>query len=319
MDKVNIAEIDKRINDYDVFICSTSFENRCLQIANYLDIEQFNTILVCHFNDNYPESNANLSIFQQKFGSKCKVLSLEKDSPLYNYDQIYDHLSKISFKRVLLDISTFTREMFLIIIKLFNQELFRDKILTLVYNPSDKYSNVPKDDIDNLWLSKGVKEIRTVIGYAGDLSPIKDTLLIVLVGFEAERSQVLIDNFEAENLYIGKAPKEESANAEIANINDINFQKLLRNNPHAHTFEFSCKDLNFSIEKINAIIEPNLESYNIIISPMCNKLSTLAAAAVTYKHSEVQICYASANLYNTIAYSNPINCVYIIDASELYN
>ena len=83
MDKVNIAEIDKRINDYDVFICSTSFENRCLQIANYLDIEQFNTILVCHFNDNYPESNANLSIFQQKFGSKCKVLSLEKDSPLY--------------------------------------------------------------------------------------------------------------------------------------------------------------------------------------------------------------------------------------------
>lgn len=319
MDKINITEVNKCLTNYDVFICSTSFEDRCLQIANHLDISQFNAILVCHFKDNYPESDENLSRFQQKFGSKCNVLLLEKDLPLYNYDQIYDQLLKIHFKRVLLDITTFTREMFLIIIKLFNQESFKDKKLTLVYNPSDKYSNVQKDDADNLWLSKGVKEIRTVIGYAGDLSPIKETLLIVLVGFEAERSQVLIDNFEAENLYIGKAPKEESANAEIANINDINFQKLLRNNPHAHTFEFSCKDLNFSIEKINAIIEPNIENYNIIISPMCNKLSTLAVAAVTYKHSEVQICYASANLYNTIAYSNSINCVYIIEASELYS
>jgi hypothetical protein len=52
---------------------------------------------------------------------------------------------------------------------------------------------------------------------------------------------------------------------------------------------------------------------------MCNKISTLAAAAVTYKHPEVQICYASTNLYNTIAYSTPTNNIYIIEASELYN
>ena len=186
MNKVNIEDINKYLQGYNLFICSTSFEDRCLEVANHIEISQFDKILVCHFMDNYQESNNNLRKLQEKFGEKCDVILLEKDSPLNNYDAIYDRLLGITFEKALLDISTFTREIFLIIIKLFNQDLFKDRILTMVYNPSDKYSNVSKDDYDKLWLSKGVKEIRTVVGYAGDFSPIKKDLLIVLVGFEAE-------------------------------------------------------------------------------------------------------------------------------------
>ena len=319
MNKVNIEDINKYIQGYNIFICSSSFEDRCLEVANHVEISQFDKILVCHFKDNYQESNNNLCKLQEKFGEKCDVILLEKDSPLNNYDAIYDKLLGITFEKALLDISTFTREIFLIIIKLFNQDLFKDRILTMLYNPSDKYSNVSKDNFDQLWLSKGVKEIRTVVGYAGDFSPIKKDLLIVLVGFEAERSQVLIDNFEAECLYIGKAPKEESANEELASINELNFEMLLRNNPSAQRFDFSCKDIDFSIHAISEIVQAHSSDYNIIISPMCNKISTLAAAAVTYKYPEVQICYAATNLYNTIAYSTPTNNIYIIEASELYN
>ena len=319
MNKVNIEDINKYLQGYNIFICSTSFEDRCLEVANHVEISQFDKILVCHFMDNYQESNNNLRKLQEKFGEKCDVILLEKDSPLNNYDAIYDRLLGITFEKALLDISTFTREMFLIIIKLFNQGPFNERILTMLYNPSDKYSNVSKDNFDQLWLSKGVKEIRTVVGYAGDFSPIKKDLLIVLVGFEAERSQVLIDNFEAEYLYIGKAPKEESANEELASINELNFEMLLRNNPSAQRFDFSCKDIDFSIHAISEIVQAHSRDYNIIISPMCNKISTLAAAAVTYKYPEVQICYAATNLYNTIAYSTPTNSIYTIEASELYN
>ena len=319
MNKVNIKDINTTINAYDVFICSTSFEDRCLSITSHLNSDQFNKIIVCHFKDNFPEANANLHKLQDILGDKCSVLYLEKDSPLSNYDIIYDELASTHFESALLDISTFTREMFLIIIKLFEQGNFKTKSLTLTYNPSDKYSSFPKDEVSNLWLSKGVKEIRTVLGYSGDLSPIKDNLLIVLVGFEADRSQVIIDSFEAEKLYLGRAPEGESTNENLAQINDINFKMLLRNNPHASSFEFSCKNIDISIQAICNIVRENKDDYNIIISPMCNKLSTLATVAVSHKYPEVQICYASTNLYNTVAYSTPSDYIYIIEANELYN
>ncbi len=319
MNKVKITDINTNINYYDVFICSTSFEDRCLSIPSNLNRDRFNKVIVCHFKDNYPEANANLQKLQEMLGDRFSVLYLEKDSPLSNYDIIYDELASTHFESALLDISTFTREMFLIIIKLFEQGNFNTKSLTLTYNPSDKYSSFSKDEVSNLWLSKGVKEIRTILGYSGDLSPIKDNLLIVLVGFEADRSQVLIDSFEPKKLYLGKAPEGESTNEDLAHINDINFKMLLRNNPHACDFEFSCKNINISIQAICNIVDKHKDDYNIIISPMCNKLSTLATVAISHKYPEVQICYASTNLYNTVAYSSPSDYIYIIEAHELYN
>ena len=318
MKTLNINDIYSSINNCDVFICCSSFEERCLEVASNLNIEQIKSVIICHIENSYPESEVNLSKLKDLFSGKYNVVTLSKDDPLKNYDNIFDKLSCLEeFNNVLLDISTFTREMFLIIIKLFCQDPFANKNLTICYNPSDKYSLVSPDDIKNLWLSKGVSSIRSVIGYAGDLSPIKDNLLIVLVGFEAERSQILIDNFEAEQLYIGCASKEESINEDIANINAQNFALLLNQNSNAHEFTFSCKSLELTKLQLINIIEQNKDMYNIIISPMCNKISTLATAAVTFRYPEVQICYAATNMYNTIAYSSPAKHIYIIDAAEL--
>lgn len=315
---LNINDIYSSINNYDVFICCSSFEERCLEVASKLNIAQFKNIIICHIEDSYSESEVHLSKLKDLFSDKYDIITLSKDAPLKNYDNIFDKLSCLEFDNVLLDISTFTREMFLIIIKLFSQEQFINKSLTICYNPSDKYSLVAENDIKDLWLSKGVSSIRSVVGYAGDLSPIKKNLLIVLVGFEAERSQILIDNFEAEQLYIGCASKEESVSEDIANINAHNFNMLLNQNSNAHKFSFSCKNLELTKQQLIKIIEQNKDMYNIIISPMCNKISTLATVAVTFRYPEVQICYAATNMYNTIAYSSPAEHIYLIDSVELY-
>jgi hypothetical protein len=310
------SEIKESIQGFDLFLCSSSFENRCLEIAKNIDIIQFKNIVICHFENNYPEAEQNLIKLQEIFCQR-KDITMTKSNPLINYDKLYDYFTSCDFSYILFDISTFTRENFLMILQLFKQEPFKDKILTLCYNPSDKYSSVSDDDMDKLWLSKGVQNIRAVLGYSGDFSPIKKLLLVVLVGFEAERAQIVINNFEPALLYLGKAPEEKSKNTEIAKINEHNFKKLINLNPNARQFDFSCMDFQPTIKALSEIIEQHKNEYNIVISPMCNKISTLAVASTVFKYPEVQICYASTNLYNTDAYSTPSDFIYLIEFDEL--
>jgi hypothetical protein len=315
MEKINLSSVDKSLVDYDLFICSSSFENRCLEIANKVNSKQFKKVIVCHFKDNYKEAENNLFQIKRLFNN-LSVIELLKNQPLSNYDRLFDEINNPEYLNVLLDISTFTRENFLMILQLFRQEPFKDKKLTLCYNPSDKYSSV-SDDIDKLWLSKGVQNIRAVLGYSGDFSPIKKLMLVVLVGFEAERAQIVINNFEPALLYLGKAPESESKNTEIAEINEYNFKKLMNLNPDAKQFKFSCIDFQPTIKALSEIIEQHKNEYNIVISPMCNKISTLAVASTVFKYPEIQICYASTNLYNIDAYSTSSDSIYLIEFDEL--
>lgn len=317
MKTIKLSEINKSLVDFELFICNSSFESRCLEIASRLENKQFRKIIICHFEENYKEANENLIKLKELFPDNHVIVELTKNNPLVNYDRLYDELNKLGYNNVLFDISTFTREMFLIIIQLFRQGDFLDKRLTLCYNPSDKYSSIPKSELNKLWLSKGVNNIRSILGYSGDFSPIKKIMLIVLIGFEAERSQVLIENFESSLLYIGKAPKSNSANDDLAEINEFNFNKILKLNPNALEFEFSCLEISPTVEVLSRIIEENRDFYNIVISPMSNKLSTLAVASTVFKYPEVQICYASTNLYNIDAYSTPSDCIHLVDAKEL--
>jgi hypothetical protein len=310
MKTIKHSEIKKLVQGFDLFVCSSSFENRCLGIAKNIMLEQFKNIVICHFENNYDEVETHLKQLESLFDDKFTVIELSKNNPLANYDKLFDEINKPAYLNVLLDISTFTREMFLVIFSLFKQPAFLNKKLTLCYNPSDQYSST--------WLSKGVDNIRSVLGFSGDFSPIKKLLLIVLVGFEAERSQILIDNFEPNLLFIGKAPKNESTNDSIAQINENNFQKLLKTNSNAKEFAFSCKELPLTQEAIRDIAQQYRNEYNIVISPMSNKLSTLAVASVAFEYPEVQICYASPNLYNIKNYSTPSEYIYKIDANELW-
>ena len=317
MKTINYSEIKEALHGFDLFICSSSFEERCLGVSKHLNIEKFQNFVICHFSYNYPEADKNLAELKNIFDNQSIVVELGQNTPLANYDKLYDTLDKDTYTNVLLDISTFTREIFLMILQLFRQESFITKNLTLCYNPSDKYSSVSNNELDKLWLSKGVQNIRAVLGYSGDFSPIKKSMLIVLVGFEAERAEILIDSYEPSILFIGKAKKEESKNDELAKINDINFKKLQKLNPNAEKFDFSCIDLSPTINSINQIVEKYRQEYNIVISPMSNKLSTLAVASVVFKYPEVQICYAATNLYNVNAYSTPSEHIHVIDANDL--
>lgn len=298
---------------YDMLICCASFEKRCLTVVSSMNLRMIDSALVCRYSGYSELSETNNNMLHEILTNKAKDVSLDKDNPLTIYDTLYDVVLESRPKSIMLDITTFTRETILIILMLLKQDVFKGIDVTLSYVPADWYSEFAKDNVNDIWLSKGVNGVRTILGYAGSYTSLKKTLLIVLVGFEKERAEILINGFEADKLYLGCVPPQESYNEALSKINIANFTRLIRNVGECNTFEFSCRYLDRTYDILKDIIEANKEEYNIIISPMNNKLSTLAVANIAFEYPDVQVCYASTNQYNTNTYSYPADKVILFD------
>ena len=309
---IKLRDLSASIKHYDLVICCSSFEKRCLALASNINLDKVNKVLICRYEEPAQLSKDNCGELCRLIGNKGDVISLDKDAPLNIYDTLYEKILLESPNNILFDISTFTRETLLIILMLFKQEPFKNINVDLCYVPADRYSMKSKEDLE-IWLSKGVSDVRSVLGYSGSFSSLKKTLLIVLVGFETDRADILISTFEADKIYLGHVPPEESFSEELSRINQKNFDRLVNFVGKCETFCFSCRDINLTTKVIEEIISENKEDYNIIISPMNNKLSTLAVASVAYDNPDVQVCYASTNQYNTDAYSFPGDSVVLLE------
>lgn len=302
---------------FDYFICSSSFEERCLTLAKTISKELIDNAIICHFENNYEISDERLQFLKLLFQDKVvDIITLKKHQPIANFDFFWETIG--SFKKdstIAIDITTFTRENLLMLLRIAFLKK-NDLEFHLFYTPSDHYSS--SDDSKDIWLTKGVKEIRSVFSFPGDFSPLKNFLLIILTGFEYERAQTLIDIYEPAKLVLGKASEISSINSELAALNDNNFRHLQMMNRASESFDFSCINLEETIKVVKEQIQKYKDAYNIIISPMNNKLSSLAVGIVAIEDSSVQICYASTNQYNINAYSIASDFIFKIDLNSLF-
>lgn len=308
------------LNKFDVLICSSSFENRCKIIPSIIQ-NQVKNIMICHYEDNYQKANENFSELLSYFKSPVKVV-FEKNNPLMNIDNISNALHNIQInkkltKRVLVDITTLTREMIFILIYFFkNVPPVNKNKVTFVYNPAEKYS-IDKENISDKWLSKGVRDIRSVLGYSGLFVPDKKLALILLVGFEQERAKKIIDTFEPSIVYLGYASIEGAITKELQEINKKVFEELKNIlTIDIVQFEFSCKTPHETEEKVTEIIKSIKKEYNVVISGLNNKISSIGVAFAALENPEVQICYPTVNQYNFDNYSISKDEIYLIDINS---
>ncbi len=319
MNKIPISDFNlpERLR-FDYFICSSSFEERCLTLASTISKDLIDNVIICHFENNYEISDERLERLKQLFQEKqIEVEILKKHQPINNFDSFYKWFNSFKKKSIIaIDITTFTRENLLMLLRIayFKKNDFE---FHLFYTPSNHYSI--SDSSKEIWLSKGVKEIRSVFSYPGDFSSLKKFLLIILTGFEYERAQTLIDIYEPAKLVLGKASTIKSINPELAKINEENFNHLQIMNSGSDTFEFSCINLEETIQTVKNQILMYGSDYNIVIAPMNNKLSSLSVGLVAIEDSTVQVCYASTNQYNINGYSSPSNYIFHIDLNSFFS
>ena len=185
--------------------------------------------------------------------------------------------------------------------------------VTFVYNPAENYA-IDKEDISEKWLSRGVRDIRSVLGYSGLFLPNKKLALIMLVGFEQERAKKIIDNFEPSKVFIGHASAEGAITKDLQIINKKVFEELKNMlSVDIAQFEFSCKTPNETKEKINEIVSTIKTEFNIVIASLNNKISTIGVAFSALENPEIQICYPTVNQYNIENYSISRDEIYLID------
>lgn len=306
--KIKKENINEHIKKADLLICSSGFEDRSVSLPLALQKNTINNAIIFHIDENYTKAIDNYNKIKDSLDFLLKI-EFPKNNSLETFDIIYYTISSFfqdnqGIKKIdiVVDVTTFTREVLLILLKVLSFERFIDKSnIRLIYTPAESY---PCE-----WLTKGVREIRSIFGYSGMISPSKKLLLIVLNGFETERTEEVIKSFEANKILLGKPSKVESINDELNEISNQKFE-LVKTKYHSSSieeFEFSCLDIEKTISELERLIAIYDEDFNIIISPLNNKISTLACAFVAIKNENIQICYASANQYNIHSYSKESN------------
>ncbi|NLE24954.1 MAG: hypothetical protein GX625_06365 [Clostridiaceae bacterium] len=312
---------------YDLFICSASYETRCLSFVRNCPAGRLGLALLCYmkeFKDNISENLCSMRNALHDITRETEEVSLSQNDPIFSTDIFIDKLSNIyqnkKIKSVLFDVTTFTHEMVLIILRVFNV-LFPQIDITFVYSNADNYD--PKNtregnDVKSKWLSKGISEIRSVVGYPGNPQPINPTHLIIVVGYEYDRALSIIAELEPSSLslafgksdsvtttsdrdskhYGAKEHFNELTESALAYFPDNKF----------HNFEISCDD---PIKTKNEIFEHlrlmgiDTTKTNVMIFALNNKPSTLGIGLVGIEDQNIQLGYAPALVYNCQNYSSP--------------
>jgi hypothetical protein len=302
-------------SEIDIFVCSASFEKRCLLIPESLSKSvSIKKSIVCFIEGTYQSVIAHsdeLCAILQK-GTVAKV-PLNSDEPLKNAISINREFeastSNDSLGCVFIDATTFTHENLMIIVRLLMEHKANIKDLRIGYVGAEDY-DINEPDPAKKWLSTGIESIRSVVGYPGVISPARKNHLIVLFGFELDRTLALINNLEFHELSLGFGSETDSIKGEHFIINRDRHQILLDQFANASSFCFSLTDPEAAVKDLSEQIL-KFDNHNIVIAAMNNKVSTIGAAMVAIANPRIQIIYAKPLEYNTKGYSKPRSEAYV--------
>lgn len=310
----NLSKLKQNLGGtFDLLICCCSFEERCISLINNIDLSKVGQRLVF-----YNEEIANLLEQNRKqmlelLGESTEIVALRQSDPIFTADSISNALDKTATCQnadsILLDITTFTHESLLIVIRLLQIKYPKSEIIC-AYTNAHEYC--PDLDVEEKWLSKGVVEFRSVLGYAGSMLPAQKTYLMLIVGYEYERATSIINILEPNQISLAFGKSDDATTEKNCGANE-HYMRLVEGMAANYTdidcFEIKCNDP-FATKK--AILEKckDFGDSNIIIVPLNNKISTVAVAMAATEHENIQVCYAPAQLYNYSNYSKPGDICY---------
>jgi len=315
MNKILIQDLKEYFTGSNyILMIGLGFDQRCLSVFKNFPIDKTVQIVGVSNASWNPDNNYHIAEFNNLAGENAKIVGENASSILDIADDLGDYVASVirrDNQSLVIDISSLSHELIVLLIGILHSLNTLNKV-TLLYVGASEYSfNTPNDTV---WLSRGVKSIRSILGFPGIMLPSKKLHLIVLAGFEVERAKEVITQYEPSSLSIGLGHKNQSVSEAHHEKNKLFFDRLnsFINDQDAYTqdikhFEFSCidpqKTKNQLLEHIANLKESS--DKNIVICPLNTKLSTVGVALAALENPEIQICYAEPDEYNTEGYSKP--------------
>ncbi|WP_333602450.1 hypothetical protein [Atlantibacter hermannii] len=290
-------------------LCCASFEGRCLSIPLTISGSLLKKCIIYKTSNDLGDSEINLNKLLAVY--KCEntqQFRISTEDPILTVSAFYDSLTSI-FENddsvdLLCDITTFSREALLILLRTLYKLRNHFRSLKLLYNPASSMSQT--------WLTMGITDFRSVLGFAGEFSLQKPLHLIVLTGFEVERAVATIEEYEPDIISIGIGDKENSISEEFYKKNNLFLKDLIDiYGARVNVFHYSLTDPYACKLAIQNYLD-SVDSANFIISPMNNKISTIGAGLVGIERKDIQLSYTKPLEYNVEDYSKPTDSVYVM-------
>lgn len=323
MSKLPLSSLASHIGGEPVaLLVGIGFDERSLVIAKALKDSKFTAIIgiLNPVRSDFPVEIDGQE-FTQTMGESSKLVGKNCRNVMETIDKLQTELKAVAGKdvRYLVDITSLSHELLVAMIGLFNNEGILSKS-SLLYTTASEYSY--NHTGSSMWLSRGVTDIRSILGFPGVMLPSRKLHLIIMAGFEVERAAEVILRYEPNRLTIASGGKDSSISTDHHKKNSeftarlkafIREQNTLTEN--LHQFEFSCVDPFKTSEEIIEYAK-SFPGENIVICPLNTKLSTVGATLAALKMPEIQICYAQAAEYNIAGYARSGNEVKLVDFNE---
>ncbi len=322
MHKIPLENLRKHFVDGNyVLMVGLGFDQRCLTTLSHFPLEKTVQIIGIS-NVGWSASNEkNITEFKKLVGANGIVIGDNATSVMEVSDRLVEFIRtflEYPEKSLVIDITSLSHELLVVLLGILHSLQIMKKV-TLLYVGASEYSfNAPGEAV---WLSRGVRSIRSILGFPGTMLPSKKLHLVILAGFEVERASEIIVRYEPASMSIGLGKKEQSVSEEHHVKNKLFFDRLNQfvkeqdtYNEEIQHFEFSCIDPLLTKSQLLSHIDnlKTLDDKNIVICPLNTKLSTVGVVLATIEHPEIQICYAEPDEYNTEGYSKPGTEVTII-------
>ena len=296
------ADLRKMLDGQSVGLISClSFEERSLEVAEAL-LGHGLVDWTCFQNEdievNIDHVRAKASSMTRDGNVSFSIHETSKKQPLRLADAITSVLDRVrrdNSATWVIDISTMTHEMLLIVVAALDALGKRWPRLRLVYSVADQYST-NESDKSSRWVSRGIQSVRSVIGYPGLPVPGEPTTLIALPGFDLERVSRIVDDLEPDRLVVGIGTPHFPEHAWMYEQNVTVAQRLLEQIPGT-LFEYESLDPKTTAAAI--VNAGKDETGNVVLISLNSKLSTVAAGLVARNVPHWQVCYAPALIYNT--------------------
>lgn len=296
LDKPIVIERLSRLNEYgsdDLFICSASFEDRCLESTLKMGSDfrnRYTVIFVIEEPFYKKQVEGNLAKLRSELAKKTSegifTISCQRENPTDAINQFKNIWPRCKPRNAeepyaTVDISGFTKIYLLELLHflVIDLNLGIPRILHTVqaYLPTK--------------LTRGVQQITTVPSFFGTAVLEKQTILILLLGFEPDRSLAVWKQYNPAKTIALLTNPSRDGNEEYLKYARTNNSYLL-SQPGVDVVEIPADNPYAVKNTLEAIYSENKGSYNMVIGPFGTKSQTVGVFLFCLEYSKVQVVYS---------------------------
>ncbi len=315
MHKVPLEQLHTEFQNFTgAFLVGLGFDHRCLAVLSKSPRDRFSEIIGVSNAGWGDQNQKNIEEFGRLAGSECSVVGQGATSVIEVADQLSQRVAAVfahPTSKLLVDITSLSHELLVLLLGMLH-EIGGLNRTSLIYVGAAAYST--NTGPHAMWLSRGVKDVRSVLGFPGTMLPSRKLHLIILTGFEVERASEVILRYEPASMSIGLGAKNQSISESHHSKNREFFDGITAfassqdyGTDEVFQFSFSCISPSETRDQLVAHINElgGFSQKNLVVCPLNTKLSTVGVVLAALEHPEIQICYAEPEEYNTEGYALP--------------